>query len=1074
MSTGWILKMVGATALAAGVCGFCGAQTHDAGRAAAAESSAGAKDPLLGDLAWRSIGPAAVGGRIDDFAVLDANPDMMYVGTATGGAWKTLDGGITWKPIFEHVGPMSIGAITVSQSDPSTVWIGTGEANNRQSSSWGAGVFKSTDGGSTWTFMGLAATQHIGRIVIDPRNTNVVYVAALGHLFGPNEERGLYKTTDGGKNWTRVLFINPDTGVVDVKLDPQSPDTIYAAAYERRRTAFGFNGGGPASALYKSTDGGETWKKLVNGLPYTDGGDTGRIGIAVYRRDPRIVYAEVQHAKGGLYRSDDSGETWRKMSAVDPNPAYFSNFYIDPNNDLRIWVAALQGSGQTAGVALSEDGGRTFMPNRGTQVHPDFHAMWIDPANSAHMIIGVDGGMYTSRDLGLSWQRLNEIPIGQAYQVGYDMAQPYHVCAGYQDNGTSWGPARTRSINGIQNSDWMDVLGGDGFHCQPDEDDSNLVYVESQDGTLLRLNLSTHEWANVVPQPKPDEKPYRFEWNAPMIVSSHKSGRIYFGAQFLFRSDDRGDRWTKISPDLTTGVDRNTLAILGKKPPAAVLARNYGVTWYPCITRISESPVDADVVWVGTEDGNVQVTADGGKTWKNVVDRLPAADRALYVSGLEASHAAKGAAYLVLDGHRSDDFAPHVYFTEDFGQTWRSVTGGLPHDAGVARVLREDPVNASLLFLGTEFGGYASLDRGEHWNLLTGKLPTVRVDDIQIQPREHDLILATYGRALWILDDISALEKPGTLSSDSKIELFAARPAYAFREIEMRGDMDGNLPFEGENPPYGALITYRLREKATQAVTVKITDNEGKVIQQFQGSGDAGFNRASWNLRYPTLAAPSPEQKWAMATGFFYKSVEGPVVEPGEYSIEVAIGDDHASTTVRVADDPAVAISAQDRKTRSEAIARTYALYKSAYEASVRFKAVKSSLATAEESLKGADAPKLPDAAKARLDDFSKKVDALAPLFLPPSDPMNMPAKYVPPPLNERIARVLFIMESYSAAPRAADVEQAEALAPLETQAEHQLRELIEVDLVRLNQALHDANLTFVRISGNSASGSPQ
>jgi photosystem II stability/assembly factor-like uncharacterized protein len=1026
------------------------------------------KDPILGDLAWREIGPAVVGGRVDDFAVLDSNPDIMYVGTASGGAWKTTDGGMMWKPIFEHVGPMSIGAIAVAQSDPSIVWIGSGEANNRQSSSWGSGVFKSTDAGATWTNMGLKETQNIGRIVIDPNHPDTLYVAALGHLFGANEERGLYKSTDGGSHWTRVLFINPDTGVVDVKMDPQSPNTVYAAAYERRRTAFGFNGGGASSALYKSTDGGTTWKKLVYGLPYVDGGDTGRIGIAVYLRNPKIVYAEVQHAKGGLYRSDDAGETWTKMSDVNPNAPYFSNFYIDPNNDLRIWVAALQESGQLAGVALSEDGGKTFAPNRGTKVHPDFHAMWIDPANSNHMIIGVDGGMYVSRDLGRNWERLNQIPIGQAYQVGYDMAQPYHVCAGYQDNGTAWGPSRTRNINGILNSDWMDVLGGDGFHCQPDQQDSNLVYVESQDGTLLRLKLSTHEWANVVPQPKPTEEPYRYEWNAPVIESSHKPERIYFGAQYLFRSDDRGDSWAKISPDLTTGVDRNKLPILGKTPPSPILSKNYGVSWYPCITRISESPLDPDVLWVGTEDGNLQVTRDAGKTWQNVTAHLPAAVQGLYVSGIEASRLAKGDAYAVIDGHRSDDFSAHIFFTTDFGETWRPITS-LPSAAGVARVLREDPINSNLLFVGTEFGAYLSTDRGAHWSLMSGKLPSVRVDDIKIQPRDHDLILATHGRSLWILDDMSALEKPGSSSAGSEIELFDLRPAIAFREIETSGSLEANKPFLGENPPYGAIITYRLKQRPKEPVVVRILNQKNELMQKIDGTANEGLNRVSWNLRYPTLSPPSPEQQWAMATGFFYKAVEGPLVEPGEYHVEVSIGGQKVSMPLRVEDDPMVTLSAQDREQRQQAILHAYALYKIGFAADARFKELDASLTIFTTLLKAKGAPTIPKSLQTQIDDFSKKMGTLAPLFASNPDPMNVPLKYVPPPVTDRIARVLFILESYSAAPRPQDTQQLEALIPIQSDSLQKLQELIDQDLANLNRAFHEANIPYINPPVTSA-----
>ncbi len=854
-------------------------------------------DKILGALQWRELGPAVVGGRIDDIAASESNPDLIYVGTASGGVWRSVDGALTWKPIFEKVGAMSIGAVAIAPSDASVIWVGTGEANNRQSSSWGDGVYKSTDGGETWTNMGLRDTQHIGRVVIDPRNTNVVYVAALGHLWGSNEERGLYKTSDGGKSWSRVLYIDADTGVVDVKLDPQSPDTVYAAAYQRRRTAFGFNGGGPNSAIYKSTDGGASWKKLVKGLPYAEGGDTGRIGIAVYRKNPRIVYAQVQHAKGGLYRSDDHGETWTKMSNADPNPPYFSNFYIDPNNDLRIWMAALQGSGEMSGVAYSQDGGKTFAPTWGKNVHPDFHAMWIDPGNSDHILIGVDGGLYVTRDGGTAWEHLNQIAIGQAYQVGYDMAEPYHVCAGFQDNGSACGPTTTRNATGILNSDWRTVLGGDGFHSQPDQADPNLVYVESQDGSLLRLNLTTHEWANIVPQPKDKQAPYRFEWNAPIEISAHDAKTIYFGAQFLFKSTDRGDSWKAISPDLTTGVDRNEMPIMGKLWKDHILSRNYGVSWYPCITRISESPVDGNVLWVGTQDGNVQVTRDGGKTWRNVAERVPDVPKGLYVAGIEASRAGAGAAYVVFDGHRSNDFGVYAYFTPDFGETWQSVKGNLPQNSGTAHVIREDPRNHDLLFIGTEFGAYVSFDRGKEWTMLGNNLPMVRVDDIKIHPREHDLILATHGRALWILDDITSLEESSSEKAGMELCLFDIRPAISWRKFDQTSALDGEKAFAAVNPPYGALITYGLKQATKEKVAVTILDKQGKVVRELNGTGSAGINRINWDLRYSTPVEPTPEQRWAMAEGFFYRVVEGPVVEPGEYTVRVSVGKDQATKT---------------------------------------------------------------------------------------------------------------------------------------------------------------------------------
>lgn len=1033
---------------------------------AAAPGFAQTGPDILGQLKFRQLGPAVVGGRIDDFAVVESNPDIIYVATASGGVWKTADSAISWKPIFEHNGAMSIGAIAVAQSNPSIVWVGTGEANNRQSSSWGDGVYKSMDAGATWTHMGLPDTQNIGRIEIDPRNPAVLYVAALGHLWGPNEQRGLYKTTDGGKNWTRVLFINPDTGVVDVKLDPKDPDTLFAAAYERRRTPFGFNGGGPGSALYKSADGGATWKKLTNGLPYADGGDTGRIGVAIYRRDPAIIYAEVQHANGGLYRSEDHGDSWVKMSSADPNPPYFSNIYIDPNNDLRIWIAALQGSGELAGVAYSQDGGKSFVPTWGTKVHPDFHAMWINPANSNHMIIGVDGGIYATRDRGLNWEHLNDIAIGQAYQVGYDMAQPYHVCSGFQDNGSAWGPTATRNVNGILNSDWREVLVGDGFHCQPDQADSNLVYIESQDGSLLRLNWATHERANIVPQPKPGAEPYRFEWDAPIEISSHDSKTIYFGAQFLFKSTDRGDTWTTISPDLTTNADRNSMPILGKLPKDHILSRNYGVTWYPCITRISESPVDANILWVGTQDGNLQVTRDGGKSWNNVADRVPGVPKGTYVNGIEASKLGPGAAYVVFDGHRGNDFNIYAFFTNDYGQTWQPISGNLPPATGTARVIREDPQNTNLLFLGTEFGAYLSFDRGKNWDLLASNFPKVRVDDIKIHPRDHDLIIATHGRSLWVLDNITPLEEI-TQSARSEMTLFDLRPAISWRQFETSSGVEGQHPFAAPNPPYGVMIDYSLPQATKDKVQITILDAQGKLVRELEGTGFQGINRVQWNLHYPSPTPPTAEQRWAIAGGFFFRAAEGPLVEPGVYTVKIAQGPNHASRTVTVSDDPSITISAQDRAARHLVITRAYDLYKSGVEGAKQLGDLKTSLTATMNSWKS-EGTTVPEAVRRNAEAVSHKADELSPLLTGRPEDMSPPLTYVPPPVPERIAHVLFILESYTAAPRQRDAEELDQLAITERDTLTRLKQLVDVDLANLNKALANAGVPYVALPAHS------
>ncbi len=575
----------------------------------------------LQNLTWRAIGPAIMGGRIDDFAVVESDPRVIYAGTASGGIFKSTNAGTTWEPIFDNEAVPTIGDLALAPSDPSILWVGTGESNNRQSSSWGNGVYRSNDGGKTWVHVGLNETHHIGRIVVHPRNPEVAYVAAAGKLWGPNKERGVYKTTDGGKNWAQVLFISEDTGVNDIAIDPESPDTLYAGAYQRRRTVFGFNGGGPQGAIYKTTDGGVTWKKLTKGLPYETGGDVGRIGLSVYRKSPNIVYALVEHARGGVFRSEDRGETWTRMSETNPRPAYYSQILIDPNNDLRIWVLG-------APLYFSEDGGKTFVTTRGQRIHSDFHAMWIDPANSDHLIVGTDGGINISYDAGRSWDFINSIPLGQFYEIGVDMQKPYRICGGLQDNNTWCGPSATTYMRGISNDEWVAVGGGDGFYAQVDPTDPNVLYAESQDGNLLRRDLRTGESKSIRPREKEGEARYRFQWNSPVVISAHDPKTIYYAGNFLFRSTDRGDNWTKASPDLTTGVDRSTLAILGKVPDKDTLSRNDGVQQYPCITSIAESALNARVLWAGTDDGNLQVTRDGGQTWKNVIEKVPGVPRA--------------------------------------------------------------------------------------------------------------------------------------------------------------------------------------------------------------------------------------------------------------------------------------------------------------------------------------------------------------------------------------------------------------------------------------------------------------
>ncbi|MDE3136309.1 MAG: hypothetical protein KGL59_07030 [Acidobacteriota bacterium] len=1027
-------------------------------KALAQQSAAAAPtiESATAHLKMRAIGPAIMMGRIDDLAVVESDPKTIYLGAATGGVWKTTDAGMTWTPLFDKESNMSIGALAIAPSDPSIVWAGTGEANNRQSSSWGNGVYKSTDGGHTWAHMGLDETQAIGRIVIDPMNSDVVYVAALGHLWGPNPERGLFKSTDGGKTWQKVLFINDDTGVSDVAIDPQSPNILYAAAYERRRTVWGFNGGGPNGGVYRTTDAGATWKKLAGGLPE---GDVGRIGLSVYRKDPNIVYAEVQAAKGGIFRSEDKGLTWKKMSSTDPRPSYFSQIRIDPNNDLRIWLGGVN-------LYYSDDGGKTFNTRRVLQVHSDFHAIWIDPNNSNYMLVGCDGGVYLSRDLGQDWDHLNVVPLGQIYEVGYDNQQPYHVCGGFQDNAEWCGPSRTWFLRGIVNSDWTMVGGGDGFYVKPDPSDPDTVYTESQDGGLIRRNLRTNEARSIRPvPPSSTAPPYRFNWNSPLIISTHNHNTIYYGGNYVFKSTDRGDTWTRLGPDLTNNVDRNTLPVLGKLPTKDTLSLNDGVEWWPSITAIAESPLNAEVLWVGTDDGNLQVTRDGGRNWSNVVSRVPGVPKGTYVSRVVASKYEAGTAFVAFDGHRSNDFHVYLFKTTDYGQSWHSIANGLPESGGTIHVIRQHPSDPNLLFVGAEFGAWFSVDGGEHWNRLGMGLPNVRVDDMQIQPRENDLIIATHGRSIYILDDLTPIEQISDKVLGEDLHLFPIRPAISWRMYQ-NSWFTGQQVFAGPNPPYGALIDFYLKSKPAKDAKVKITvlDSAGKVVREIEDAkAEAGINRTNWDLRYNPPVKPTPEQLAAQEQGFFFGGPRGPMVEPGTYTVKVSAGDTSQTQTVKVEEDPRIQITAAARTARQDAIMRLYDLYKTADHGQKTIVGLKKSLDEALAAWKKPDAPKIPDAIRKQAEDLSKKVDDLRGKFVSERGfGAGGPLHYTPPPLPQQIGRLMFQLDGYSGAPTAPENEQIADVSKQLTEATAALDKLVKTDLARLNKALNDAGVPHI------------
>lgn len=1069
----------------------------------------------LKNLEFREIGPAVMGGRIDDFAVVESNPNIVYVGTASGGVWKTTNNGTTWEPVFDKEGVSTIGDIAIAPLDPGVVWVGSGEPNNRQSSSWGDGIYKSLDAGKTWQNMGLAATHHIGRIVIHPKNPNIVYAAALGHLWGPNPERGVYKTSDGGKTWNQVLKINDDTGVSDIAMDPESPDTLYAAAYERRRTPFGFNGGGPGSAIYKTTDGGTTWKKLTKGLPYENGGDTGRIGLDIYRKDPNIVYAIVQHEKGGTYRSEDKGETWKKMGDTNPRPSYYSQVRIDPNNDLRIWELGAQ-------MFYSEDGGKTFSTQRVKGIHGDFHAMWIDPADSNHVITGCDGGIHWSYDDGRTWDFINTIAIGQYYEVGLDNEKPYQICGGLQDNGSWCGPSMSLTSDGIINSDWTLMPGGDGFYAEIDNVEPWIVYTESQDGHISRRDAHTGQQREIMPEAKAGEPHYRFQWNSPMAVSVHDHNTVYYGGNYLFKSTDRGDSWTRLGGDLTTGVDRNKLEIHGKVPDKNTLSRHDGVEEYPTITTLSESPVTADVLWVGTDDGNLQVTRDGGKTWKNVASRAPGVPKGTYVSRVLASKYAEGTAYVTFDGHRSDDYNVYLFLTTDYGETWKAIRKGIPDSAGTVHVVREHPRDENLLFAGTEFGLWVSWDRGANWTALKNNLPTVPVDDIEIQAQQNDLVLATHGRSIWIFDDLTPIEKFDAKVENSDITFFSPRAATLW-DLRQRRWSAGQKMFTAKNPPYGTILNYYLKEavppeppktakdekdkekkeaaaagqkmKTEEAANkedkgkkeskenteikenkenkegktkISVYDKDGKLVREFDGPGKAGVNRTNWDLRWNSPAVPTPEQLEAAAAGFDF-GPRGPLVEPGKYTIKIKAGNKEATQEVVVDDDPRMQMSPADRAAREEAIKQLYALAKTADKDRKTIEGIKEGLKAATEQWKKdadkPDVPKIPEEIRKAAEELQKKVDAVAEKYAREREGLGNagpPFVWKPEPLPNQAQGLLRELDGFWAAPGGQQKEKLAELPPLVRDASAQVKKIAEEDLPALNKKMNDAGIPHI------------
>jgi photosystem II stability/assembly factor-like uncharacterized protein len=883
------------------------------------EKSAVITPELLSGLAFRNIGPAVMSGRISDIVIHPLKRHTWYVAAGSGGVWKTENSGTTWTPVFDSQASYSIGCVTLDPANPETVWVGTGENVSGRHVGFGDGVYKSLNGGKTWTNMGLPTSEHIGRILADPRNSDVVYVAAEGPLWSSGGERGLYKTTDGGKTWALSLEISKDTGVTSAEFDPADPDIVYAAAYQRRRSVAAFMGGGPESGIYKSEDAGKTWRKLTVGLP---SGDKGKIGLAVSPIDPRVVYATVEAGpeEKGFYRSTDRGESWEKRNpyaSSGTGPHYYQEIYADPNVFDRVYQ-------MDPAMMVTTDGGRTWRPVGEKSKHGDNHALAFVKGDPDYLLNGSDGGVYETNDGGRTWRFFENLPVTQFYKLAHDNAHPvYNVHGGAQDNGSQLGPSRTSNGNGISNFDWTVTFGADGYASAIDPTDPDTIYVEWQEGNLLRYDKKSQETVYISPKPEPGDPPLRFNWDSPVYISPFSHTRIFYAGQFLWRSEDRGDSWTRISPDLTRGLFRLEQKIMDRQWSVDGLWDHGAMSQFGTVTTVSESRLQEGLIYVGTDDGLIQVTEDGGKTWRKI-DRVAGVPDYFFVNKIMASKHDKDTVYAAVDNHKTGDYKPYLLMSADRGRTWTNLAGGLPQRTIVWSVA-QDPVKKELLFAGTEFGIYVTFDGGKAWTKLAGGVPTISFRDIEIQEREGDLVGASFGRGFFILDDYSPLREMNEESLAKEAVLFPVKKALQYmplKPIDANGKgCLGETFYLAPNPPFGAVFTYHLKDglktgaearREEEAKLVKdgkpvpfpgweelrkeeneekpilvltITDEAGQVVRRITAPQVKGLHRIAWDLRYPPVDPTEVEAREPNEWGW---NPMGPLVVPGKFTVALA------------------------------------------------------------------------------------------------------------------------------------------------------------------------------------------
>ena len=1054
------------------------------------EKKPGLNADTFAGLKFRSIGPGVESGRVMSIAVNPKKTSEFYVGVASGGVWKTVNDGTTWTPLFEGEGSYSIGWVALDPNDASVVWVGAGESNSQRSVGYGDGIYRSDDAGKSWKNLGLKKSEHIGRVVIDPRDSKVVYVAAAGPLWGPGGDRGLYKTTDGGKTWKAVLTISENTGVNDVAMDPSNPDILYASAYQRRRHVFTLIDGGPESAIYKSTDAGTTWNKVTSGLPTVD---MGRIGLAISPADPNVVYAAVEAAdsKGGIFRSQDKGANWERRNEFDAGAMYYARIVPDPKNVDRIFVMNVE-------LHESTDGGKTLHKVNEVNHHGDNHAMWIDPDDTKHWLLGSDGGMYETWDDAKSWQFKANLPTMQFYDLAIDNALPfYNVCGGTQDYFSWCGPTRTRNVNGIVNADWFVTTNGDGFRSQIDPEDPNTIYSESQYGVLIRYDKPTGQELLLQPLEGKGELPLRWNWDSPLIISPHSHTRLYFAANKLLRSDDRGDTWKAISGDLTRQIDRNQLPVMGKVWGPDAVAKSASTSFYGNIVALSESPKKEGLIYVGTDDGLIQVTGDGGGNWTKY-EKFPGVPEKTYVSRLAASNHDANTVYAAFENHKNEDFKPYLLKSADQGKTWNSIAGDLPEN-GPVLAFAEDPVNANLLFVGTEFGAYFTIDSGAHWVRLKGGLPTIAVRDMVIQAREGDLLIATFGRGFYVLDNISPLRQTKPESVEQAAAMYPVKDPLMYIERHPLGEphkgFQGDAYFAADNPPYGAVFTAYMKEKiktkkekrqdaekeagkknqtlpyptrdelraeaqeAKPEVYFIVYDESGAPIRRIEGSTDAGFQRAAWDLRYP--AARVHKHSEDEVEGDFPQAADlGPLVLAGNYSVRMFTKVDGAVKEVagpqsfKVVTEGSAAMSASDRTAQEEFLRKASHLYRAVFgatrtaeETEARLKDIRESLRQtpqAEQKL-GSVADSLEQRDREILRALRGDIDIAK---------HNEP---VPSSINDRVNSIMEGERFSLAKPTQSNIDSYNIGAAEFAEQLAKLRTLVEVDLAKLEKDMEAA-----------------